>query len=101
MRGIERGRTPEGLFDPGPSRRVSPARRLRERRLRRRRRAVGALLILAVGGAAAWFAFSGGDASPGPTQQAPDRADRSERLGPAGPAGPGPAPPGRAAGGGP
>ena len=83
MRGIERGRTPEGLFDPGPSRRVSPARRLRERRLRRRRRAVGALLILAVGGAAAWFAFSGGDASPGPGQPAPDRAAPSERLGPA------------------
>jgi hypothetical protein len=83
MRGIERDGAPEGLFDHGPQRRVSPARRLRERRLRRRRRAVGALLILAVGGAAAWFAFSGGNPPPGGSEPAPERAATSGRLGPA------------------
>jgi hypothetical protein len=83
MRGVERDRAPEGLFDHGPRWRVSPARRLRERRLRRRRRAVGALLILAVGGAAAWFAFSSGNPPPGGSEPAPERAATSGRLRPA------------------
>jgi hypothetical protein len=83
MRRIERGEAPEGLFDRGPHRRPSPARRLRERRLRRRQRAVGALLILAVGGSAAWFAFTGQDPSPSGAPPAPERAAPSGRLGPA------------------